>query len=289
MRKALIALCVAALMLLPACSRDRTPNSLFDAAGYHVTHDAVYYLNAFPGKAFQIEGADVASFQVLDQAYARDASHVYLDGAVLLGADTATFRPLERPGFAKDGHHVYQRNVVISSDPAHFELLDGELAKDGAAVYRSDGSVLSRDPAHFVIISNLDHYLFTKDSKTVQVNGSPVGQADPATFRVLGGAYATDGQRFFYFTDRIPDASAASFRPLEGPYAADAERVYWMGKVIDGADPATFQVLNANFECSADARRAYYRRAVIAHADPRSFSKGRAVTGCSETSITFAG
>jgi hypothetical protein len=68
---------------------------------------------------------------------------------------------------------------------------------------------------------------------------------------VLGGAYATDGQRFFYFTDRIRDAS----------------------------DPATFLVLHANFECSADARHAYYRRGVIAHADPRSFSKGRAVTG----------
>jgi hypothetical protein len=37
-----------------------TPNSLFDAAGYHVTDDTVYYLNAFPGKAFQIDGADVA-------------------------------------------------------------------------------------------------------------------------------------------------------------------------------------------------------------------------------------
>ena len=141
-------------------------------------------------------------------------------------------------------------------------------------MYWSDGRVLSDDPAHFVIISNLDHYLFTKDAKTVHVNGSPVGQADPATFRVLGGAYATDGQRVFYFTDRIPDAGVASFRPLEAPYAGDAERVYWMGKTIDGADPATFRVLNADFECSADAEHAYYRKAVIADADPRSFPSG---------------
>ena len=175
----LIALCVAALTLLPACSRNRTPNSLFDAAGYHVTDDTVYYLNAFPGKAFQIDGADAASFQVFDQSYARDAANVYLDGAVLSGADTATFQPLERPGFAKDAHHVYQRDVAASSDPAHFELLDGEMAKDGAAVYWSDGSVLSHDPAHFVIISNLDHYLYTKDAETVHVNGTPVGPGGP--------------------------------------------------------------------------------------------------------------
>jgi hypothetical protein len=40
-----------------------------------------------------------------------------------------------------------------------------------------------------------------------------------------------------------------------------------MGKVIDGADPATFRVLNAAFEYSADA--------------------GRAVTGCTESAVSF--
>jgi hypothetical protein len=172
MRTVVVGLCVLALALLPACSRNRTPNSLFDAAGYHVTDDKVFYLNAFPGKAFQIDGADVASFQAFDQTYARDKSNVYLNGGVLSGADAATFLPLERPGFAKDAHHIYQRDVAISADPAHFELLDGELSKDGSAVYWSDGRVLSEDPAHFVIISNVDHYLFTKDAETVQVNGN---------------------------------------------------------------------------------------------------------------------
>jgi hypothetical protein len=61
-----------------------------------------------------------------------------------------------------------------------------------------------------------------------------------------------------------------------------------MGKAIDGADPATFRVLNAAFECSADAARAYYRQSVIAGADPRTFPPGRAVTNCTETSVSFA-
>jgi hypothetical protein len=95
-------------------------------------------------------------------------------------------------------------------------------------------------------------------------------------------------RRIFYFTDPIIDAGAASFRPLDGPYAADARRAYWMGKPIDGADPATFRVLNAAFECSADAERAYYRQTVIVGVDPRTFPPGRDVTGCSETSVSFA-
>ena len=79
-----------------------------------------------------------------------------------------------------------------------------------------------------------------------------------------------------------------SFRALDGPYASDSQRVYWMGKTIAGADPSTFRVLNADFECSADQVHAYYRQSVIADADPRSFPPGRAVTGCTETSVSFA-
>ena len=59
-------------------------------------------------------------------------------------------------------------------------------------------------------------------------------------------------------------------------------------QVIDGADQATFRVLNAAFECSADAKRAYYRQTVIAGADPQTFPPGRAVTNCTETTISFA-
>ena len=97
-----------------------------------------------------------------------------------------------------------------------------------------------------------------------------------------------DAGHVFYFADQIVDDDAASFRPLDGPYASDAQRAYWMGKPIEGAQPGTFRVLNADFECSADQQRAYYRNTAIANADPGAFPPGRAVTGCDETSITFA-
>jgi DKNYY family protein len=280
--------CLIAVAFLPGCTRDAPPSSLFSAGGYHVRGDKVYYLHAFPAEAFEIDGADPASFEAFDQTYARDKSTVYVDGAPLPDADAATFQLLDRPGFAKDAHHVYQRDRRVSDDPAHFELLDGELFADSTAVYWSDGDVLSDDPAHFAIISNADHYLFTKDTKTVHVNGNPINGADPATFHVVHGAYAQDDMRGFYFTDQIADADMASFHALEGPYAADNARVYWMGKPIMGADPSTFRVLNADFECSADADHAYYRNSVVAGANPSTFPVGRAVTRCDETSISFA-
>jgi len=288
MRRCIAALCVVALVLVPACSRNEPPHSLFDAAGYHARGDKVYYLNAFPGNAFEIQGADAASFVAFDATYARDKSTVYLDGQPIPDADASSFQLLDRPGFAKDRHHVFQLDRVISDDPAHFELLDGSLSKDATHIYWSDGTALSDDPAHFVIVSNTEHYLFTKDSRSVHVNGSPIVGADPATFHALAGAYSQDRQRIYYFTESVADVDAASFRALEGPYAVDARRAYWMGKAIGGANPATFHVLNAAFECSADAEHAYYRQTAIPHADPPSFPPGRDVTGCTETSISFA-
>ena len=288
MRRLIAAVSLVAVALLPGCNRDAPPSSLFNAGGYHVRGDKVYYLHSFPGDAFEIEGADPATFQALDSTFARDESTVYVDGHPLPDADAATFALLGRPGFAEDAHHVYQRDRPVSDDPAHFELLDGELSKDSAAVYWSDGRVLSDDPEHFSIISNTDHYLFTKDARTVHVNGNPISRADPATFRVLQGAYSQDTEHAFYFTDEIAGGDLESFRALEGPYASDDARVYWMGKPIAGADPATFRVLNADFECSADAHHAYYRNSVVAGADPSTFPPGRAVTRCDETSVSFA-
>ena len=276
------------MALSPACSRNKAPNSLFDAAGYHLRGDKVYYLSAFPGRANEIAGADAASFKAFDTTYAKDKSSAYFDGRPIPGADATSFDVLNRSGFAKDRNHVYQLDRPISDDPAHFELIDGGLSKDSAAVYWTDGGVLSDDPTHFAIVSNSDHYMYTKDSRTIHVNGTPIPDADPATFRVLQGAYAQDARRVFYFADPVVDADAASFRPLDGPYAGDARHAFWMGKVIDGADPATFRVLNAAFECSADAERAYYRQSVIAGADPRTFPLGRVVTNCTETSVSFA-
>lgn len=273
--------------MLSACSG--RPSSLFDEAGYHVRGDRVYYLSDFPGSAFQIPGADSASFHSYDRRFAGDHGAVYFQGRPIVGADPASFVLLtDREGWAKDRGHVYHHDRVVSSDPAHFAVLEGGLSKDSAAVYWSDGTVLSDDPAHFSVISDDDHYLFTKDARAVEVNGALIADADPATFRVLKGGYARDRQSIFYFTDRVADADPSSFATLAGSYGRDARHAFWMGAPIPGADSASFRVLNANLECSADGGHAYYQDTVITGADPRTFPAGRAVTECTDRSIMFA-
>jgi hypothetical protein len=291
MRRFLAAATAVAFAVLPSllagCSRDDEPDSLVDEAGYHVRGSVVYYLNPFPGKAFEINDADPATFEAIDRTYGTDRDHVFVNGQLLQGAHAESFELLDRPGFSRDRGRVYQHDQPISTDPDTFQFLASDLARDSTSVYWTDGTVLSGDPTNFAIISDRDHYLFTKDSGAVYVNGNVIAGASPATFELLQGAYSRDENGAFYFDRQIVGADVATFRTLEGPYAADDTRVYWMGKPIDGADPATFVVLNANFECSADRTRAFYRQAPIADAMPATFPSGRSATGCSETTISF--
>lgn len=288
MRTLKATLCLALLAVAVACGG--APSSLFNAAGYYVRGGTVYYLDAFPGKVFEIEHADAKTFDILNTTYAKDTSTVYVDGAPLAEADPASFELLPEPDFSKDAGHVFVRGDVLSTDPAHFEFLDGDggVTKDGAHVYWSDGSVLSDDPEHFKILSDVDHYLFAEDSSTVYVNGNPIKDADPATFEVYSGAYAKDAARLYYFTDLIPGGDPATFKVLKSPYARDDHHAYWMGKVVPGADPTSFVVLNADFECTADSAHAYYRDIVIKDFDPSTIPKGTTVTNCSETSLSYS-
>ncbi|HEX4191194.1 MAG TPA: DKNYY domain-containing protein [Marmoricola sp.] len=281
--KALVPL--ALIAVLTACGG--APSSLFHSAGYYVRGKTVYYLDAFPGDAFTIKGADAKTFKILDTTYARDKHAVYLDGSPLAEADPATFELLDQPDYSKDSGHVFLRDRVLTTDTADFKFLGSGLTEDGAHVYDSGGSVLSDDPAHFKILSDADHYLFVEDASTVRVNGNPIKGADPATFGVDRGAYATDAHRAFYFDQTIPGVNLATLTVLAGPYARDAEHAYWMGKVIPRADPRTFTVLNANFECTADSTHAYYRDLLIKGFDPGTVPQGATVNNCSETSLSY--
>ena len=288
MRTIIAATVLVAVALSGGCSTVDEPDSLVDEAGYHVRDNAVYYLNPFPGKAFEIDDADAATFDIIDRTYARDSGQVYINGYPLPGAQPGSFELLERPGFARDSRRVYQHDQPISTDPGHFELLPGGLSKDSSRVYASDGAVLSHDPAEFEIVSDEDDYLFARDGGSVYVNNRPIRGASPSTFEVLSGGYSRDAEHAFYFDRQIADADVASFRVIEGPYAVDSQRVYWMGEVIAGADPASFEVLNANFECSADATHAFYRQTTIPGARPATFPPDSEVVGCSPASISFA-
>ena len=282
------ALCLLAVAILVACTRNGPPNSLFESAGYHIRDGKVYYLNAFPGKAFEIDDADAATFKALDSTYGRDESHVFINGLPLPDADVATFELLDRPGCREGPRTRLPTRPRDQRRPCALRTTR-RRARQGQSrrlLERRVGALRGPDA--------LRHRLHRRPLPVHQGRPDRARQRQPhPRSRSLDIPSPARGLRprppirlLLRPTDRR--GGSVVVRPLDGPYASDSARVYWMGKAIDGADPSTFRVLNANFECSTDDQRAYYRQTVIASADPRTFPPDKAVTNCSETSISFA-
>src|SRR5688572_17058880 len=238
---------------------NQPPNRLSDS-GYYIRITKVYYYPGFGlSEPFEIEEADISTFEILDdyRGYAKDKNYVYLDGIPIPGADPATFELLEDP-YSRDKSHVYLQDMILSNDPANFEFLPHGLMRDSQHVYWSD-KIISDDPSNFVIIDDLGTTIYWKDSKNIFFDGSPIETANMDTFEIIDDTYSHDDIHVFYRTSIISQADMASFQVIESPYTKDDSSVFFMEHILPNADPQTFQILNIKFQCSADSQTAYYK------------------------------
>lgn len=142
-------------------------------------------------RLFQIlSGADVHTFKTIDlehvHEYALDSQHVFYDGSRIEGADPATFKVLdEEYGFvARDATHIFYIGKAIEGvDAATFRGLsigDGGLinfaySKDKNAVYcLNSGTVekLDADPMTFHVLSDAE------ENSVIESNGDPYDAVD---------------------------------------------------------------------------------------------------------------
>lgn len=82
-----------------------------------------HYAKGF-GKPCVLRGADVASFQVLTNGYAKDKKHVYFEKWRLKKSDPATFEQIGS-FWGRDARQVYYGNLTMrGADPDSFEIVD---------------------------------------------------------------------------------------------------------------------------------------------------------------------
>lgn len=277
--------CIASFVIYKVLE-SRPPSRLSDS-GYYVRGSKVFYHPGFGlAEPFEIPGVDAKSFVAIDSSYGRDKTHVYLDGVAIPGADPDSFEIFDNT-FTRDANHVYLQGQVFSDDAVHFEHVEGNIYRDSQHIYWST-SIISDDPSHLVVLGNSGFYTFLKDSKTVYIQGSPIQDADPATFEPIADAYSRDASHIFYFDQAIADVDSSTFEVIASPYSRDAAHVYFMESILPEADPATFVVLNVDFQCSADATHAYYQGESISNFDPASIPPGAVVTNCDASGIYFS-
>jgi hypothetical protein len=267
---------------------NQPPSTITSGSGYYIRWTKVYYLGGFPSTAFEIEGADVSTFEILDEAqvYARDKNQVYFHGHPIPGADSATFELLESP-YSRDKNHVYVSDVIHSNDPANFEFVNGYLMRDSEHIYWSQ-EIISDDPSNLIIIDDLGFYTYWKDSKNIFINGSPIEAANIETFEIIADAYSHDATYVFYHTEIISQADVTTFEVLEPPYAKDNTAVFWMEQILPNADPQSFRILNVKFQCSADSQTAYYQGDPIPNFDPNIIPATSQVTNCDINGLYFS-
>lgn len=294
--------------------------------GYQVRGSAVFWVDrvtpdalkggyggiVYERREYPLVGADARTFQVLAHpAYAKDATHVFVDGRLLEGADAPTFQLIGGDRMAKDARHVWAGNYAIpGADPATFAFVgNGLVARDRKDYYWGSKPLHVRDVGAFKVLrpdaSSSDvvemwgydtqgfwvrdemtpiadgatfQYLgftYAKDGKQVYFQRGVFFGADPKTFRFVGGECAADAAHAFWHDFVLEGADPRSLTVMDYHYVRDAARVYHMNERIDGADAPSFQVIGPStkgFGYARDAKRVYYAASVIEGADPATFA-----------------
>lgn len=141
----------------------------------------------------EISIADPATFTVINDIYAKDASHVFYGGYYLvLGADPATFSIVPSPqfdsGYAKDKNHVYSLYTEVpNADPATFVILPPLIPKDKNWIYSGAGVI---GPAS-LITDNAEY------AKALPAECNPAG-AEPINPQPYPSAFSSDGSVIGY-------------------------------------------------------------------------------------------
>jgi hypothetical protein len=244
-----------------ACEQPANSFALFAVDGQHVFMGELY-------DVVVIADADPATFEVLTPTgrFSRDANRVYYMGVALEGADPASFKVVQSP-FGRDDRRAYVGTIPIPvRDIATWTPLERGRAPD--PWYRSHREKYP-EPRE-----KLSGDGWSKDSVQVYWGESPIPGADAATFETCGRFYAKDGRHVYHSGNVVPGADPATFVAHDGPFigdtgipsgpgpdAHDAEREYDSGRVserpriagrvapqadlpFDRADPATKDVLD---------------------------------------------
>jgi hypothetical protein len=96
-----------------------------------------------------IPGADLPTFEVIQDGYARDAAQIFYFGEIILEADPATFEILESP-YARDLNSVFwMEKLIADADVSTFRVLNAnfECSADANVAYYQDQPVPNIDPA----------------------------------------------------------------------------------------------------------------------------------------------
>lgn len=228
-----------------------------------------------------VPGADASSYRVLNHAWSIDRGRVYLRGRPLKHVDRASFTVLNEL-YARDATRIFSSEGRLDGliDPTSFEVLDDGYcerwgsanyegyARDARRVYFGGRPRVIRgaDPASFQVMA----HLYARDRTHAYLEGKRIEGAEAATFEVITELYAKDANHVFYAGSLVEGADPSTFALLDRFLAIDARHVYDRGRKIAGADPLTFKPIEGT-SLAVDRDHVFALGELQAHVDRATF------------------
>lgn len=163
-------------------------------------------------------GADYTTFEILGSGYAKDKSHVYLNGRILDKVNPATFSLIDSE----------------TADTARPQTTEEAKTEPDKAVHPDDGQDAKPSILDMVLGTDDGKNNYTVAGGHVTYNGKAVKNADAATFKYVGGEYAADKNHAYYKGKVLSGAwGIAQFKYRGNGTATDGVNWYANGKPVD--------------------------------------------------------
>ena len=202
----------------------------------------------------KVENADLNTFKILNDKYAKDKNSAYFFGnKSFKDVDVKTFEVLANY-YSKDKNNVYRPinewiHKIDGANPKTIKVLSQYYSKDDKNVFYNSDKILNADVNSFVVLEG-DHS-YAKDKNSVYYSGEKIEGANPKTFKIISdGMYSKDDKNVYATVDIIKGADPQTFRRIpETNYARDKNTLYYyfgdvknLGKINE----KDFKVLDNN-------------------------------------------
>ena len=259
---------------------------------YFKDKDNIYFLNDKDDKMEfeKLDGANLKTFEIIDDYFARDDKNVYIFGYKLDGIDPKTFEALNYE-MIKDKNGVYfleniseeNENSEIKTKKLNLKGLDLRSFKkvnDSDYYFKDKNSIYYEDSGNLHKIENADlktfkdlDYNFAKDKNNIYYKNKKLDGIDAASFEKIefnfikdkNGLYKIDEDEEKNEIKLIPlneKVNLENFEEIGGNYYKDDKNLYYFGenefKKIDGSDPNSFEYDNENYTFIAKDKNNVY-------------------------------
>lgn len=211
------------------------------------------------------------SFEIIDDEYSKDSSHLFSHGAILTGMDPESFTILS-PYYRKDKNQAYYfNNPILGSDPTTFKWLNDAISKDKVNLYYNDHLIKNKQPSEISQSDADDLANWSKwrplhlDETTVIM--APSDEVENITYQFFAynnEVYAADKK-----LEGIKPNDVIIFDDDDKIFTQIGNKIFYMGVPILNADPDTFSVISDNF--SKDSQHVYWTEHKVIDANPLTF------------------